>query len=73
MVSLFDNYQIDVVEAFNSTSRYLDYLLNIDKRYFGQMVSTIYSTKLQSNNSNYFKKSPRFVIVLVHRKWHRSI
>ena len=23
--------QADVIEAFNSTSRYLDYLLNIDK------------------------------------------
>ena len=56
MLSLFDNYQIDVVEAFNSTSRYLDDLLDIDKLYFGQMVhvSRVYSTKPQSNNTNYF-------------------
>ena len=30
MLSLSDNNQADVVEAFNSTSRYLDHLLNID-------------------------------------------
>ena len=30
MLSLSDNNQADVVEAFNSTSRYLDGLLNID-------------------------------------------
>ena len=27
MLSLSDNYQTDIIEAFNSTSRYLDYLL----------------------------------------------
>ena len=30
MLSLSDNNQADIVEAFNSTSGYLDYLLNID-------------------------------------------
>ena len=30
----FHNNQADVVEAFNSTSRYLDDLLNIDNPYF---------------------------------------
>ena len=30
MLSLYDNKQADVVEAFNSTSRYLDDLLYID-------------------------------------------
>ena len=34
MLSLSDNNQADVVEAFNSTSRYLDDLLNIDNPYF---------------------------------------
>ena len=34
MLSLSDNYQADVVEAFNSISRYLDDLLNIDNPYF---------------------------------------
>ena len=30
MLSLSDNYQTDISEAFSSTSRYLDDLLNID-------------------------------------------
>ena len=30
MLSLSDNNQSDIIEAFNSTSRYLDDLLNID-------------------------------------------
>ena len=34
MLSLSDNYQTDIIEAFNSTSRYLDDLLNIDNPYF---------------------------------------
>ena len=32
------NNQADIIEAFNSTSRYLDDLLNIDNPYFEQMV-----------------------------------
>ena len=38
MLSLFDNNQTDSIEAFNSTSRNLDGLLNIDNPYFEQMV-----------------------------------
>ena len=37
MLSLSDNNQADTIEAFNSTSRYLDDLLNIDNPYFEQM------------------------------------
>ena len=33
MLSLSDNNQTDIIEAFNSTSRYLDDLLNIDNSY----------------------------------------
>ena len=42
MLSLSDNNRTDTIEAFNSTSRYLDDLLNIDKLYFEQMVGQIY-------------------------------
>ena len=41
MLSLFDNNQAGVIEAFNSTSRYLDGLINIDNPYFEQMVGQI--------------------------------
>ena len=47
MLSLSDNIQTDIIEAFNSTSRYLDNLLNIDNPYFDQMVSQIYPTELE--------------------------
>ena len=36
----------DSIEAFNSTSRYLDDLLNIDKPYFEQMVGQMYQKNL---------------------------
>ena len=41
MLSLSDSDKADVIEAFNSTSRYLDNLLNIDNPYVAQMVSQI--------------------------------
>ena len=49
MLSLSDNNQADVVEAFDSTSRYLDDLLNIDNPYLAQMLNQIYPTALQVN------------------------
>ena len=51
-MSLSDNNQADVVEAFNSTSRYLDDLFNIDNPYFAQMLGQIYPTELQLNKAN---------------------
>ena len=38
MLFLSNNNQTDIIEAFYSTSRYLDALLNIDNSYFKQMV-----------------------------------
>ena len=52
MLSLSDNNQADINEAFNSTSRYLDDSLNIDNPYFEQMVCQIYPTELQLNKTN---------------------
>ena len=52
MLSPSDNNQTDIIEAFNSTSRYLDDLLNIDNPYFEQMVCQIYPTELQFNKAN---------------------
>ena len=51
MLSLSDINQTDIIEAFNSTSRYLDDLLNIDNPYFEQMVGQIYPTELQLNKA----------------------
>ena len=52
MLSLSDNNQTDIIEAFNSPSRYLDDLLNIDNPYFEQMVGQIYPVELQLNKAN---------------------
>ena len=46
---LSDNNQADVIEAVNSTLRYLYDMLNIDNPYFKQMVDQIYPTDLQFN------------------------
>ena len=52
MLSLSYNNQTDITEAFNSTSRYLDDLLNIDNPYLEQMVGQIYPTELLVNKAN---------------------
>ena len=55
MKSLSRENQAYIIEAFNSTSRYLDDLLNIDNIYFDQMVDRIYPTKLQLNRAKFFR------------------
>ena len=52
MVSLSDDKQADVIDAFNTTSRYLDDILNIYNVYFDNMVSQIYPSELQLNKAN---------------------
>ena len=42
MLSLSDDNQSEIIEAFNSTSRNLDDLLNIDNNCFDSMVNHIY-------------------------------
>ena len=42
MTSLSDDIQADIIEAYNSTSRYLDDLLNIGNPYFEGIVNQIY-------------------------------
>ena len=52
MMSLSDDKQADVIDAFNTTSRYLDDILNITNVYFDNMVSQIYPSELQLNKAN---------------------
>ena len=51
MMSLSDT-QADVIDALNTTSRYLDDTLNINYVYFDNMVSQIYTSELQINKAN---------------------
>ena len=52
MTTLSDVKQAEIIEAFKSTSRYLDDLLNIDNPYFEGMVNCIYPPELQLNKAN---------------------
>ena len=48
-LSLSEDNQSDIIEAFYSTS---GYLLNIDNNFFDSMVNRIYPSKLQLNKAN---------------------
>ena len=52
MTSLSDVKEADIIEAFKSTSRYLEDLLNMDNPYFEGMVNRIYPPELQLNKAN---------------------
>ena len=52
VMSLSDDNQADVIDAFNSTSRYLEDILNFNFVYFYNMLSQIYPSELQLNKAN---------------------
>ena len=52
MTSLSDHKQADVIDAFNTTSIYLDDILNINNVYFDNIASQIYQSELQLNKAN---------------------
>ena len=79
ITSLSDVKQAEIIEAFNSTSRYLEDLLNIDNPYFEGMVNQIYPPELQLNKANtsdteapfldlHLSISNRFVSSKIHDK-----
>ena len=70
---LSDNYQVDIVEVFNSTSRYLDDMLNIDNPYSEQMASQIYPTELQLSKAISSDTETPFLDLDVHNKWQSCI
>ena len=52
MISLSDDKQADIIDAFNTTFRYLDDILNINDVYFDDIVSQVYPSELQFNKAN---------------------
>ena len=52
MISLSNDTQVEIIEVFNSTSRYLDGLLNIDNPFFEGMVNQIFPPELILNEAN---------------------
>ena len=53
MMSLSGDKQAGVIDAFNTTSRYLDDILNINNVYFDNMVSQVYPSELQLIKAQY--------------------
>ena len=51
-MSLSDDKQADIIDAFNTTSRYLDDILNINNVYPDNMISLIYPSEPQLNKAN---------------------
>ena len=51
-MSLPNDKQADLIDAFNATSRYFDDILNINNVYFDNMVSQIYTSELQLSKAN---------------------
>ena len=64
MTSLSDVKQAEIIDAFRSTPRYLDDLLNIDNPYFGGMVNRIYPPELQLNKANTSDTEAQFWICI---------
>ena len=68
MKDLSSDNQSDVIKAFNSTSRYLDDLLNIDNPYFEGMVNQIYPSELQLNKANTSDtEAPFWIYICLYR------
>ena len=52
MMSLPDDKQADIIDAFYTISKYLEDIFNIDNVYFDTMISQIYPSELQLNKAN---------------------
>ena len=71
MKSLSRENQADIIDAFNSTSTYLDDLLNIENIYFDQMVDRIYPAELKLNRANSSDtKAPLFGFESMYISWY---
>ena len=62
MLSLSEDYQSDVIEAFNFTSRYD--LLHINNNFLDSMVNRIYPAELQLKRPTCQITRPRFFIYI---------
>ena len=52
MMSLPDDKQAYIIDAFFTTSKYLEDIFNIDNVYFDTMISQIYPSERQLNKAN---------------------
>ena len=63
MMSLSGDKQADIIDAFNTTSRYLDDSLNINNIYLDTLVSQIYPSELHLNKDNTSNAEAAFLIL----------
>ena len=63
MMSLSEK-QADIIDAFNTTSRYLDDILKINNAYFDNRVSQKYPSELQLIRANASILKPHFWICI---------
>ena len=64
MLTLSNDNQSGVIEALNSTSRYLDDLLHIDNNFFDSLVNRIYPSELHLNKAKCQMPKPHFWIYI---------
>ena len=60
-MSLSEEKQSEVIEAFSSTSRYLDDLLNTGNNYYDGLISQIYPSERLLNKANCFETEAPFL------------
>ena len=66
MMSLSDDKQADVIDAFNTTSKYLGDILNSNNDYFDNKVSQMYPSELQLNKAMSLIKKHHFRLAFVN-------
>lgn len=65
MLCLSTDIQLDVINAFNNTSRCIDDTLNLDSPFFARMVSQIYPTELTLIKANHSDIQTPFLDLLL--------
>ena len=63
IMSLSADKNAEIIEAFTSTSRYLDDVLNIDNTYLDGVVNKIYPSELQLNKANSSDTEAPFLVL----------
>ena len=63
MMSISDDKQADIINAFNTKSRYLDDILNINHVYIYNMVGQIYPSESQLHKDNTSNTKAAFVVL----------
>ena len=66
ILSVSEDNQSDVIDAFNSTSRYLGDQLNIDNDFLDSMVNRIYPSELRLNKANVSDTEASFFWIYIY-------